>query len=222
MKIESKIYVIGGLGLLGGVILGSLLGTIGFSKPVIMSPAGDNKIEQAYRRSGFGDRLMSVERRKKFSTCYKLMLSANGYDEINPTPKPGDTSDAATNAYEGKVTFVFHLAEDGRLIDFEHVDSEISDKNFIRCLTKAIEGTRFLPPPLGVNRYLAYDLVFKSDETYKREIEERKNQAPLLLVTPTPGGASDASSQPPPPPPPPPPPTTPSSRPSIPQTPSRP
>jgi len=56
------------------------------SKMVVLTPAPDNKTEQAYRRSGFGDRIMTAERRKTLSACYKTMLRSNGYDENKPTP----------------------------------------------------------------------------------------------------------------------------------------
>jgi hypothetical protein len=201
-------YFIGLLGVVSGLTIGLMVGRRGDSEKVMMSPAPDNKTEQAYRRSGFGDRLMSIDRRNQLSECYKTMLRNNGYDENSPTPKPGVVDGADTPGFEGKVTFVFHVGEDGTMLSFELIDSEFSDTSFGRCLTKAIEGTRFLPPPLGINRYLAYDFVFKSDETYKKEMEERKNQAPLLLVTPTPAAAVGApptpasGSNPPPPPPP--------------------
>ncbi|NBW82707.1 hypothetical protein EBR21_13225 [bacterium] len=157
-----------------------------FRRPVIlMSPAADNKVEQAYRRSGFGDRIMSTERKKSLSNCYKNMLRSNGYDEARPTPKAGDTGELLP-AFEGKVTFVFNVGEDGKMIDHDLVDSDFHDREFLNCIEKSLEGVRFLPPPLGINRYLAHEFVFKSDETFRREMEERKNQSPLTLVTATP------------------------------------
>jgi hypothetical protein len=159
--------------------------TLGPRNVIVMTPAPDNKAEQAYRRNGFGDKIMSQERRKALSVCYKTMLRSNGYDEARPTPKPGTNPETANN-FEGKVTFVFHVAEDGALNKFELADSDFRDTKFTDCISKSLAGLRFLPPPLGINRYLAHEFVFKSDETFKREMEERKNQAPLTLVTATP------------------------------------
>ncbi|MFZ9520279.1 MAG: hypothetical protein ACO3A4_07370 [Silvanigrellaceae bacterium] len=153
---------------------------------IVMTPPPDNKAEQAYRRNGFGDKIMSQERRKTLSACYKTMLRNNGYDESKPTAKPGVNPESA-EIFEGKVTFVFHVAEDGKLNNFELADSDFTDNKFTDCISKSLSGLRFLPPPIGINRFLAHEFVFKSDETFKREMEERKNQAPLTLVTATPG-----------------------------------
>lgn len=128
---------------------------------------------------------MSLERRTALSTCYKAMLRNNGYDEVNPTPKPGVTS-GLPESFEGKVTFVFEIAENGRMQGFELADSDFRDKGFTECISKSFSGLRFLPPPLGINRFMAHEFVFKTDSTFKRELEERRNQAPLTLVTATP------------------------------------
>jgi hypothetical protein len=163
---------------------------LGQRSVIVMAPAPDNKAEQAYRRNGFGDKIMSQERRKALSTCYKTMLRSNGYDEARPTPKPGTNPETAEN-FEGKVTFVFHVAEDGALNKFKLAESDFRDSKFTDCISNSLAGLRFLPPPLGINRFLAHEFVFKSDETFKREMEERKNQAPLTLVTATPGAGVD-------------------------------
>jgi len=155
-------------------------------KTVMMTPAPDNKTEQAYRRNGFGDKIMSVERRKQLSACYKTMLRNNGYDEARPTPKPGANPETTPN-FEGKITFVFQVDEDGSMLKYELADSDFRDTNFSDCISKSLAGVRFLPPPLGINRFLAHEFVFKSEDTFKREMEERKNQSPLTLVTATPG-----------------------------------
>jgi hypothetical protein len=46
----------------GGTIVGFAMNWPGNRAP-LMSPTPDNKAEQAYRRSGFSDRLMTTERR---------------------------------------------------------------------------------------------------------------------------------------------------------------
>ncbi len=197
----------------GGILAGLLLGPLFFGRSTpqisMMSPAPDAKVEQNYRRSGFGDRLMSLERRKNFSDCYKTMLRNNGYNENSPTPKPGSEMEAR-NTFEGKVTTVFHLDEDGTVLNYEVIDSEITDRVFVRCIQSALKGSRFMPPPLGINRHIAYDLMFRSDEAFRKEMEEKRNQPPLALITATPGtqnapqpNQGDTSQQQPPPPPPP-------------------
>ena len=159
-------------------------------KTVVMTPAPDNKTEQAYRRNGFGDKIMTAERRKQFSACYKTMLHNNGYDEARPTPKPGANPESTPN-FEGKITFVFQVDEDGSLLKYELADSDFRDSNFSDCISKSLSGIRFLPPPLGINRFLAHEFVFKSEDTFRREMEERKNQSPLTLVTATPGPVTE-------------------------------
>ena len=79
-----------------------------------------------------------------------------------------------------------HIAH-GSLLNYELAESSFRDKSFSSCIADSFEGLRFLPPPLGINRFLAHEFVFKTDETFMREMEERKNQAPLTLVTATPG-----------------------------------
>lgn len=90
------------------------------------------------------------------------------------------------NRFSGKITLVFHADEDGALLNFELTDSDFQDKSFSKCIAETFDGLRFLPPPLGINRYLAHEFVFKTGDTFKREVEDRKNQAPLTLFTATP------------------------------------
>jgi hypothetical protein len=177
-KITPAILLLAGIGLFAVISVKS-------RDVIVMTPAPDNKTEQAYRRNGFGDKIMSQERRKSLTACYKSMLRNKGYDEARPTPKSGVNSEKQEN-FEGKVTYVFHVAEDGLLKNFELADSDFKDDTFTRCISDSLKGLRFLPPPLGINRFLAHEFVFKSDETFKREMEERKNQSPLTLVTATP------------------------------------
>ena len=166
-------------------IAGLAIAQVMAPSPVLMAPSPYNKLEQAYRRNGFGDKIMSIDRRAELSSCYKEMLRNNGYDEVKPTPKAGTHSNKP-ESFEGKLTFVFHVDEDGSLLKFELADSDFQDKNFSNCIAKTFDGLRFLPPPLGINRYLAHEFIFKTDDTFKREMEERKNQAPLTLFTATP------------------------------------
>lgn len=180
------------IGTVAGIIVGAILGSNLWKQPTPMfqSPSADNKAEQSYRRSGFGDRILTQERRIKLSECYKKTLSDNGYDPNNPTPKPTSNSQQKVENYEGKVIFLFHVAEDGKMLSNELIDSDFKDDKLTNCISDSLQGLRFLPPPLGINRYLAHEFIFKSDETFKKEMEERKNQSPLMLVTPTQGASN--------------------------------
>ncbi|MEY3902692.1 MAG: hypothetical protein RL189_1998 [Pseudomonadota bacterium] len=152
---------------------------------VLMAPASDPKIELAYRRNGFADRIMSPQRREALTGCYNELLKANGIDESKPAATKSPTS-TDMSKFEGKVTYVFHIAENGEKISHEIIDSQISDSNFLGCIEVALRGVRFLPPPLGINRYLSHEFTFKSEQTFRKEMEEKKNQEPLVLITVTP------------------------------------
>ena len=184
MGSDSRTVQMASLAIFGAAVI-FVLAQIRSQKTIVMTPAPDNKAEQAYRRSGFGDKIMTMERRKTLSACYKTMLRNNGYDEARPTPKPNASPDTAPS-FEGKVTFIFQVDENGSMLNYELADSDFRDKAFSDCISASLAGIRFLPPPLGINRFLAHEFVFKSDETFKREMDERKNQAPLTLVTATP------------------------------------
>jgi hypothetical protein len=192
----------------GCLILGLLLGLI-FQRPItLMAPAGDTKIMSSYIRNGFANRLMSKERRTLYSKCYdsflkevelKIPLNTPAPAAIpttnqattatnNPVPTPTtgtDLSAAPEKTIEGILTYVFHLTEDGKIIEYELAVNELENKRFSDCVEKGFEKLRFLPPPLGINRYVAYEMSFKKDETYLKELEDRKSNPPITLV-PTP------------------------------------
>jgi hypothetical protein len=189
----SKVSLsLGSLGLIGiGMTFGSLLS--GSEKPsatekssvFLMAPAPDNKAELAYRRSGFGDRIMTPQRRDALSTCYKELLKRNGIED-GAKATTSATQNKEISKFEGKVIYVFHVAENGEKLSHEIVDAQINENTFLSCIEVALRGIRFLPPPLGISRYLAHEFTFKSEETFKKEMEERKNQEPLVVVTVTP------------------------------------
>jgi hypothetical protein len=132
----------------------------------------DPKIEQAYRRSGFGDILMNQTRRTTYGDCYKAYLASLEKEKLqSPT--------------EGKLVFVFHLAEDGKLRGADLAIDDFQNAELRKCVEKGFKGIRFLPPPLGINRFFAHEFQFKKEETYQRELEEKKNRSPLELVVPT-------------------------------------
>ncbi|MEY3902628.1 MAG: hypothetical protein RL189_1934 [Pseudomonadota bacterium] len=192
MDISKASLILGSFGLIGvGMTFGSLLfksersSATQNSSVVLMAPAPDNKTELAYRRSGFGDRIMTPQRREALSTCYKELLKRNGIEE-GAKATTSSTQNKDISKFEGKVTYVFQVAENGEKISHEIVDAQINENTFLSCIEVALRGVRFLPPPLGISRYLAHEFTFKSEETFRKEMEERKNQEPLVLVTATP------------------------------------
>jgi hypothetical protein len=187
-----------------GLIAGALLVFFLKEKPVLLAPAGETKIASSYMRNGFANLLMAPERRKQFSICYESFVKDR--EGLKP-PTGTDQSAAQTPAGEAKVdakpttqlelppkervegslTYVFQLKENGELIEYELANDEFKDLRFAKCIQAGFKDLRFLPPPLGINRYIAYEMTFKKDETVRREMEERKSSSPLTLV-PTPGG----------------------------------
>ena len=195
MDISKASLFVGAAGLTSlGMTLGSLLSSKAIThteqhslqdaRVVLMAPAPDNKAELAYRRNGFGDRIMNNKRREILSGCYNDYMKKNGIDAASGESTTSGELDISR--FEGKLTYVFHIGENGEKLSHELTESEISDSTFINCVDSALQDLRFLPPPLGINRYLAHEFTFKSEQTFKRELEERKNQEPLVLVTPTP------------------------------------
>ena len=187
-------------GLWLGLAAGAILIYAFKERPVLLAPAGETKIASAYMRNGFSNLLMTPERRKQYSTCYESFVkdresvkqpsqlvqppSASPADEIKPTTQ---LELPATERTEGSLTYVFHLRENGELIEYELANDEFKDMRFSKCIQTALKDLRFLPPPLGINRYIAYEMTFKKDETLRKELEEKKSSSPLTLV-PTPGG----------------------------------
>jgi len=172
----------------GCVVLGLAFGNLFSNKVTLMAPAGDTKILSSYIRNGFANRLMSKDRRVHYSKCYDNFIKQAELKAPSTTPQSdgGTTlSTQPTKTLEGLLTYVFHLTEDGKIIDFELAENELNDSSFAKCVEKAFEKLRFLPPPLGINRYLAYEMSFKKDETYLKELEEKKSNPPITLV-PTP------------------------------------
>jgi hypothetical protein len=53
------------------------------------------------------------------------------------------------------------VAEDGTMLNYERVesDSDIDEPRLVKCVEHALKGSRFLPPPLGINRYIAFDFA---------------------------------------------------------------
>lgn len=182
-----------------GVIAGALLVFFIKDKPVLLAPAGETKIASSYMRNGFANLLMVPERRKQFSICYESFVKDR--EGLKPPAAAQSTAQAPASEpkpttqlelppkerVEGSLTYVFQLKENGELIEYELANDEFKDPRFVKCIQAGFKDLRFLPPPLGINRYIAYEMTFKKDETVRREMEERKSSSPLTLV-PTPGG----------------------------------
>lgn len=187
-----------------GLISGALLVFLLKDRPVLLAPSGDPKIAASYMRNGFSNLLMEPERRKQYSICYESFVKER--ESIKPLTATGQSKEPApsteTNTeiktasqlelpakerVEGSLTYVFHLKENGELIEYELAKDDFKDDKFPKCIQAGFKDLRFLPPPLGINRYIAYEMTFKKDETVRKELEERKSNSPLTLV-PTPGG----------------------------------
>jgi len=188
-------------GLLLGFIAGAVLVYVFKDSPVLLAPAGETKVASAYMRNGFGNILMAPERRKQFSVCYESFVkdreSLKQATSSNHPPAAGGSGETKqttqlelppTERVEGSLTYVFQIKENGELINYELANDEFKDMRFSKCIQSAFKNLRFLPPPLGINRYVAYEMTFKKDETLKKELEEKRTSSPLTLV-PTPGGA---------------------------------
>ena len=185
-----------------GLIAGALLVQLLKDKPLILAPAGDTKISSAYMRNGFANILMATERRQQYSQCYENFvkdreshaaqnlknLTTRGTPNTPPTPQ---LELPARERVEGSLTYIFQVRENGELVDYELANDEFKDLKFSKCIQTAFKDLRFLPPPLGINRFIAYEMSFKKDETIKKELEEKKASSPLTLV-PTPGGTDSS------------------------------
>lgn len=168
------------LGALGAGAFGFLIGqkssghSAGGGNITFQSAPADPKVEQSYVRSGIGERILTPERRAILGTCYQEFLA-------RITDKKGENVKE-----EGKVGVVFQIAEDGKMLSYEIIDNQLNEPGLTECVENQMKDLRFLPPPLGINRYIVYDFWFKKEETVLKEMEERRNRPPLELITTTP------------------------------------
>lgn len=142
--------------------------------PLIQAGVADPKVEKSYIRNGVSDRIMTTKRREQFGNCYRTFLAARDESGNKETPE------------EGKIAVVFHIGENGVMQSYEVIDNELGNEDLEECLTAQLEDLRFLPPPVGINRFIVYDFWFKKDETVRKEIEERNSRPALELVPMTP------------------------------------
>ena len=193
-----------------GLVAGAALIYAFREKPVLLAPAGETKIASAYMRNGFANLLMTPERRKQYSMCYESFVKereslkqptqspASDAKAPHTTAEPNPTTQLelpAAERTEGSLTYVFQLKENGELIEYDLANDELKDIRLTKCIQNAFKNLRFLPPPLGINRYIAYEMSFKKDETLRKEIEEKKTSSPLTLV-PTPSGVESFEEKP--------------------------
>lgn len=82
---------------------------------------------------------------------------------------------------EGKVDFVMKVLESGKIETFEIIRNELGNDQLSKCISTNGLKWRLPPPPFGLNPYIPHSLVFKSEETMKREAEARKKIFPEVL-----------------------------------------
>jgi hypothetical protein len=85
---------------------------------------------------------------------------------------------------EGNLQILIKVEEDGRMTNVRISDNELKDETIANCVIKNFENNYIAPPPYGINRYLSHSLAFKSEETAKKEQEERarnRNNLPKIL-----------------------------------------
>lgn len=100
---------------------------------------------------------------QEISSCYRIFL------ETNPRTQ------------EGKVNLVFLVSDNGKVSEVEISRDELSSESLSSCIVNKLSPLRLPPLPRGINPYVSHSLVFKKEETLKREIEERKKSIPQVL-----------------------------------------
>jgi hypothetical protein len=136
---------------------------------VIHTGVADPSVLNSYMRTGVAERIMTTERRGLLGDCYQ--------NHLMEAPKnPGSSKE------EGKIIVLFEVAENGSILSSEVIDNELKSQNLQNCVMGSLSGVRFLPPPLGINRYIAYDFNFKQEETLAREMEELKSAPTIELI----------------------------------------
>lgn len=136
---------------LGGYILGQK------TKPeVAVKPEITKEYKRKVARS-FGDHFKALQ------SCYIAYL------DKGPALK------------EGKVEVNFTVNDDGNITKVTTKKNEFSDPDIANCLAEKVEAITLLPPPPGAGETFEHAFVFKSEETVKRELEDRKNLFPKVL-----------------------------------------
>lgn len=84
---------------------------------------------------------------------------------------------------EGLIDILFKVEENGKISNLEITKNEFNNQAMGDCVAKKMSSYYLAPPPYGINRYISHTLAFKSEETAKKEAEERaKNNLPPKVL----------------------------------------
>ena len=84
---------------------------------------------------------------------------------------------------EGTLDLLFKVEENGMISEVAITKNDFKNQEMGDCVSEKMKNYYLSPPPLGINRYISHTLAFKSEETAKREAEERaKNNAPPKVL----------------------------------------
>ncbi len=168
MKIDIKliiiIFLVGIIGLLTGLVVGKGSTPVSVSSPApSFAPADDGKLAKEYKEKVLHKVIR--DQAKDLQLCY--------FELLEKKPKIS----------EGILDYVLKVEEDGSISDVKLIKNEFKDDQMGSCVTKKILSYHLAPPPYGINRYIAHSVAFKSEETAKREAQERekKNQPPKVM-----------------------------------------
>lgn len=149
-----------------GVLTGALLSKNSSQLPpsTYQMPADDGKLANTYKEENLVKTIR--ENAKDLQICYLNHL------EKNPEIK------------EGTMNLLVKVEENGELSEVRITKDSFHEKNFEECLTNKIGKFYLSPPPLGINRYISYELGFKSEETALKEAAERVKKSYMPKVLP--------------------------------------
>lgn len=149
------------IGTLAGVLLSKNFSQS--SSSAYQMPADDGKLAKAYKEENLVKTIR--ENAKNLQTCYLEHLAKN--------PK----------IKEGVMNLLVKVEENGKLSEVKITKDSFQEIIFEDCLIKKIQKFYLSPPPFGINRYLSYELGFKSEETAQREAKEltEKGRMPKVL-----------------------------------------
>ncbi|MBP9682434.1 MAG: hypothetical protein KBD76_13590 [Bacteriovorax sp.] len=146
------------------ILAGLLLGKSSTPSPsAYQMPADDGKLAKSYKEENLVKAIR--DNAKILQTCYLAYL------------------DKKPEIKEGVMNILLKVEESGQISEVKITKDQFQNLDFENCLIKKIEKFYLSPPPLGINRYLAHELGFKSEETALKEAKERqeKNRPPKVL-----------------------------------------
>ena len=174
MKIDIKtgiiILLVGIVGMLVGVLLGKSSQSGGSQSiaqaPVqapSFAPADDGKLAKEYKEKVLIKTLF--DNAKDLQKCY--------FELLDKKPKIS----------EGVMDMLIKVEEDGSISQVRITKNEFQDNDMGECVADKVKTYFLAPPPFGINRYISHSLAFKSEETAKKEAEERaeKNKPPKIM-----------------------------------------